>query len=271
MKNPEPGKSYYFVDESGDPTFIGRRGKILLGTEGCSPILVLGFVECEDPHTIRNTLAELRTSIVNDSYFAGVPSLDKTKMMFHAKDDLPEIRMLVFKALSDMDFKAQAVVGRKILQMFTKKFAQSTNAFYEDLVQKLFENVLHRRDENLVYFSARSSKKRQEPFLRAVRAAVTRFEQKWNTTVTSSTSVGVCTPWEEPCLQVIDYALWAIHRAYTKGEMRFFETIREKFSLIADPYDRENYPNVYYDRRRNPFNVKKVSPLQLGPPRTRGM
>ena len=53
--------------------------------------------------------------------------------------------------------------------------------------------------------------------------------------------------------------------------MRFFEAIREKYSLVVDLYDRDKYPGIYYDRERNPFDAQKVSPLQLGPPRTRGM
>ncbi|MGC9455795.1 MAG: DUF3800 domain-containing protein [Phycisphaerae bacterium] len=261
MKKPEPGRTYYFVDESGDPIFYGRGRRVLLGTPGCSPILALGFVECEDPVLIRKKLAELRREIVSDPYFANVPSMAKTRLFFHAKDDLPEIRMLVYKTLAKLDFKAQVIVGRKVLSMFRKKFNASKAAFYEDLVQKLFENVLHRRDENLVCFSARSSRKRQEPYLRALRGAIDRFEKRWNTEVQSHTRVVVQAPAEELCLQVVDYALWSVYRAFTRGEMRFFDTIRDKFSLVADPYDRPNYPNVYYDRERNPFHAQKISPL----------
>jgi hypothetical protein len=34
----------YFVDESGDPTLFGRRGKIIVGEEGCSTHFILGVL-----------------------------------------------------------------------------------------------------------------------------------------------------------------------------------------------------------------------------------
>jgi hypothetical protein len=169
--------------------------------------------------------------------------------------------MLVFKAMAELKCKIQVVVGRKNLRMFQKRFKCSTHTFYDDLVSKLFENVLHRKAQNVIYFSARSSKKRLAPLLDAVRKGVERFEEKWARKVNSTVDILVQTPSDEPCLQIIDYALWAVHRAYTKGEMRYFETIRDKFSLISDPYDRAKYPNVYYDGTRNPFDIKKTSPL----------
>jgi hypothetical protein len=37
-------KTYFFVDESGDPTFFNKKGECILD-KGASPILVLGFQE----------------------------------------------------------------------------------------------------------------------------------------------------------------------------------------------------------------------------------
>jgi len=261
MKRTEPGTRYYFVDEAGDPNFFGRGGAILLGTEGCSPILALGFAECTEPRHIRQAVGNLRRQILDDPYFRDVPSIRKTAVAFHAKDDVPEVRHLVFKTLVDLEFKVQVVVGRKILRMFSKRFCGSKARFYDDLVSRLFENVLHRSERNVICFSARSSKARAEPYLQAIRNGIARFEAKWDHTVRSQVDVMVQRPREEPCLQVVDYALWAVYRAFTRGEMRFFESIRDKFSLIVDLYDRDNYPRTYYDRENNPFHAQKISPL----------
>ena len=34
-------------------------------------------------------------------------------------------------------------------------------------------------------------------------------------------------PTEEPNLMLVDYMNWALSRAYTKGEMRYFEFLKE--------------------------------------------
>lgn len=57
---------------------------------------------------------------------------------------------------------------------------------------------------------------------------------------------------------------WAIYRASTTGEIRYYRTIEEKVSLLVDLYDNEQYPNNWYNRK-NPFDIQKITPLQLGP------
>jgi hypothetical protein len=53
---------------------------------------------------------------------------------------------------------------------------------------------------------------------------------------------------------------WAVYRAYMRGEMRFFNVIREKVRMICDVYDTDQYPGNFYSSR-NPFDIKKISPL----------
>lgn len=49
MKEPQPGSNWFFVDESGDPTFYDRKDNLIVGQAGCSPLLLLGFVETQAP------------------------------------------------------------------------------------------------------------------------------------------------------------------------------------------------------------------------------
>ena len=101
---------WYFVDESGDVVFYDRRGNLIVGQGGCSPILTLGFVETMDPKPIRRALTDLRAQIAADKYLQAIPSIEKTNRAFHAKDDAPEVRYLVYQCLSKLDFRAQFVV-----------------------------------------------------------------------------------------------------------------------------------------------------------------
>ena len=73
---------YFFVDEAGDPTFFDRNGKNIVGAEGCSKILILGFIRTNNPDDSRRAILDLHDEISNDPFYKGVPSLEKTKICF---------------------------------------------------------------------------------------------------------------------------------------------------------------------------------------------
>ena len=128
------------------------------------------------------------------------------------------------------------------------------------MVSQLFQNNLHRFETNYIYFSKRGSRARQTPLLEAIRQGISRFEQQWHTQVTSHVTVQAQTPQGEPCLSVIDYLNWAIYRAYTRKEMRYYRQIETKVSLMVDLYDTDRYPKNWYSKR-NRFDVNKITPL----------
>lgn len=260
MKKPIEGVRWFFVDEAGDPTFYDRYGSLIVGHEGCSPIFILGMIETADPAPIRKALAELHQQIATDEYLQGIPSITKTNLAFHAKDDVPEVRQAIFKCLRDLDFKAQFVVARKIERVFRTTFHGSETRFYNRLVSQLFENTLHRYQNNRIYFAKRGSRERQQPLRQAIEAGILAFETRWKTKVDTRLFVTAQTPVGEPCLQVIDYMNWAVYRAFVKREMRYYHFVQDKVSLLVDLYDYAKYPNNWYSRS-NPFEINKTSPL----------
>jgi hypothetical protein len=260
MKKPLPGASWFFVDESGDPTFYDRQGNLIVGQAGCSPILILGFVETQSPDPLREAVLQLQQEVIRDPYFQDFPSLQRTAVAFHAKDDVPEIRYRFFKLLSTLDFTAQFVVARKIERVFRNSFQAREEAFYDHLVSRLFQNALHRHQHNLIYFAKRGSRTRQEPLANAIRKGIADFEEKWNTHVSTTFAAQAQTPQGEPCLSIVDYMNWAVHRAFTRGEMRYFRVVEEKVNLLVDLYDTATYPQNWYSRR-NPFDATKITPL----------
>ncbi len=181
MKKPVEGEHWYFVDETGDPVFYDHRGNLLIGQEGCSPILALGFIETNDPTPIRRALADLHQQIAADKYLQSISSIQKTNRAFHAKDDAPEVRYLVYQTLARLDFKAQFVVARKIERVFRNSFHSNESEFYNSLISVLFENVLHRYTHNRLYFSQRGSRTRQAQLEQALWSGVAKFEAHWNT------------------------------------------------------------------------------------------
>lgn len=84
MKRTEHKTSYFFVDESGDPVFYNRKGRCIVGQDGCSKLLLVGFIRTSDPVPIRKKLAEIRQGIKGDEYLSQIPSLAKTLRAFHA-------------------------------------------------------------------------------------------------------------------------------------------------------------------------------------------
>ncbi len=260
MKQPQEGKIWFFVDESGDPTFYDRYGNLIVGLDGCSPVLILGFVEFDDPEPVRQAIVQMQQEVIHDPLLRSTHSIAKTAQAFHAKDDTPEVRYMFFKLISTFNMRAQFVVARKIERVFRGRFRGSETLYYDYMVETLFKDMLHRYTHNHIYFSKRGSRERSTPLAGAIQRAVERFEERWETTVTSSYEVYPQTPHGEPCLSVVDYMNWAVYRAYVREEMRYYDFVADKVSLLVDLYDNAKYPKNWYSRR-NPFDLSKITPL----------
>jgi len=237
--------NYFFVDESGDPTFYNKEGRCIVGEEGCSKILILGLIRTENPNTMRKAILNLKDEISNDSYLKAIPSCQRTLTEgFHAKNDTPEIREKFFKLIKTLDFKAELFVARKIENLFLKRHKGKEKLFYDDMIIKLFENKLHLASINYIYFAVRGNKKRQSPLNDAIVTAKNIFEKKSNKIVYSDNIIFPQTPTGEPCLQITDYINWAVYRAFINQEERYINFIKEKISLIVDIYDLKKYPKI---------------------------
>jgi hypothetical protein len=253
-------KTFFFVDESGDPYFYDRQGNFIPGKEGCSKILMLGFVKTEQPEVIRRATNQIREEIKKDEYLREIPSVKKSLIAFHATDDCPEVREKIYKAVTKLPFKSEFIVARKKENIFIKRHQKKPNLFYDDLISKLLQNHLHKSKSNVIYFAVRSNRARQRPLEDAIRKAILTFENKHNIKIDSEIKLFAQKPEGEPCLQVVDYMNWAVYRAFTKKEMRYYNFVKEKISLIFDIYDFDKYPKNYYTKR-NQFDVNKISPL----------
>lgn len=250
MKKAEGKTTYFFVDEAGDPVFYDKRGRFIVGEEGCSKILMLGFICTDRPEPLRKAILSLKEEIKKDKYLEKIPSIHKTLNAFHAKDDCPEVREKVFKLILKLDFKAEFIVARKIEAIFKKRHQSKMGIFYNDLFSKLFENKIHGNKQNIIYYAVRGNRDRQSVVSEAVQTAILSFEERWKVKIDSEVIVQPQSPMGEPCLQIIDYMSWALQRAFVK----------EKISFLVDIYDTDKYPKNFYNRR-NKFDVKKISPL----------
>jgi hypothetical protein len=140
---------------------------------------MLGFAQINNPKEAQQKLETLRADIENDLHFKSLHSLEpkqrKAGLYFHATYDHPEVRKEVFKILSDLDAKVHVAVRRKVeLAQFAKKVKEDsgkklkTNEIYDDLVTKIFKNMLHQGDENFITFAMLGRSERDKAFSKAI-------------------------------------------------------------------------------------------------------
>jgi hypothetical protein len=265
MQQADLKPCWFFVDEAGDPNFYAKRSKrLIVGEEGCSRTLILGFVRAADPQQLRSKLSDVRVEIAGSKYLRDIPSISKSLAQFHAKDDCAEVRKMVFEVIERMDFAAQFIVARKREHIFQNKYDGKCSAFYDDLIRMLFRGQLHLATENHIVFARRGNRARQHQLRSAVELSIRDFERNYHNSDETTVNVNTSQPAQEPVLQVIDYMNWAVQRAFERSEMRYFEFLRGKIEKVWDVYDihkLQSNGNVVYDRKRNPFDIRKASPL----------
>jgi hypothetical protein len=249
---------YFYVDESGDPNILGRKGRNLIEQGLASRAFIVGYVETRDPKKITTALAALRNGIASDEYLRGIPSISSTLQLFHANKDCAEVKERVFRLLREADFSAYAVVARKSEALFRKKFRFHTGRLYEYLVAKLFENRLHLYANIDVYFATMGNIVRERKMRRALDEAMIGFKKKWGKHTAGNIRIFVQTPSQIPMLQVVDYALWAVGRVFEREDYRYYNFIREKIALVQDIFDFDRYPNTFYTPK-NPLQKMKSS------------
>jgi len=270
MKTPE-GIKHYFVDEAGDTTLFNARGVAIVGNEGVSRAFMVGVADVPDPSGARSALDALRASLLADPYFKGVPSMlpggGKTALCFHAKDDLPEVRREVFKLLPTLGVKVQVAIRRKadlisearVLHSMGQRLGPSE--VYDDLVRRLFKNLLHRGEAHEVCFARRGKSDRQEALIAALRRAKEKFRKKWNANADLPLSIRASVPSSDAGLQIIDYYLWALQRLIERDEDRYFASVANQFSLIMDVDDQRAKAYGRWYTANDPITLEKKKPL----------
>ena len=259
---------HYFVDESGDGVLFNAKGRVLLDQSGAVRYFMLGLLQVADPLALSRDMDALRAELLADSYFNGVPSMQtthrKTALIFHAKDDLPEVRREVFKLLAKHDFKFFAVVRdmHSVLSYVQERNAREPHyrykpdEIYDNAVGRLFKDRLHQNASCQIYFAKRGRTDRTQAFRSALSIAKARFERKWNTSLESGVLVNVTTPQEHAGLQAVDYMLWALQRQYATGESSYLDSMWYKVSLIYAVDETETSPDGVYYTKKNPPKKK---------------
>lgn len=258
-KPSAPVIRHYFVDEAGDGTLFNDKGQVIAGQEGCSSHFILGMLDVADPAGLTQRISELHRQVLDDPFYQGVESLkchrQKTAILFHAKDDIPEIRERVFRLLAAEEVRFFAVVRDKrgLAVDVRNKNKQSAsyryhpNRLYDEMVTRLFKNLLHKDLGYQVCFARRGSRDRTDALKKALERARESFRKRWNIAGAAPIEVTACPSSEHRCLQAADYFLWALQRVYTRGEDRYLSFLWPRTRLVHDVDDRRKSAfGVYY-------------------------
>jgi len=220
---------HLFVDEAGDPTvFHPRSGNVITDTPGCSRFFLLGKLEVEDPAELAIQLTTLRQELLADLYFTGVesfrPERKKTAILFHAKDDLPEVRYRVFNLLraAGQTLRFHAVICDKLglakreaeRRDSDQSYRYDPNSLYDTLVRSLFSKFHRLADHYYLAVAKRGHKDRNAALTAALEHAEQDFERKFGFRRGGKWAITVCNPVTTICLQAVDYFLWAVQRFY---------------------------------------------------------
>ncbi len=193
------------------------------------------------------------------------PEAKKTAIAFHAKDDHSEIREQVFELLQSFDTKVFVAIRSKSeianaaqanFKSLGKKLQQ--NAIYDDLIKRLFKNLLHKADIVQIAIARRGKEAREDALEEAINQAQKNFESQWKISSKSSVLIEPAYPSEVEGLQVVDYYLWALQRLYERQEANFFRPLAKKYRLVMDLDDRRNKPYGEWYSDRNLLTLEKI-------------
>ena len=264
-------KTVYHVDEAGDGVLFGHKGRNRLSDTAGSQFFMLGMVRCINESTVIKALGKLRADLMANPLYASIPSMrleaGKTSRAFHAKDDHAEIRAKVFELLLTFDFRFYAVIkdiravhryvqGR---QFMDSAYRYHPNELYDLTARMLFKQRLHKDSHYRIVFARRGTSDRTAALRDHLEQTRKRFLREHQLQHDAVLEIQPAYPWEEPCLQVADYCLWALQRCYERQEARFLHALWPKVALIHDVDDPAGKQyGTYLTRTHPPPDPEKI-------------
>ena len=265
-------KEYHrFLDESGDTTFYGKKKRVIVGEEGVSKCFILGMVKFKSKlEPIREQIIKMQNEIVVDEFYKDVPSIKKKiskgGYYFHAKDDIPEVREKFFRYIKPLNCTFEAIVARKLPDLYKSKHKENESWFYADLLSHLLKNKLTNHDKMVLNIASRGKSTKNQNLELALLKAQERFSNAHpEKDIKAKVVFNVMEQTTEPLLNVADYFCWCIQNVFERGNVRYYNYLKEQISSVVDLYDFKSYgkkgwPNYY--GRKNPLTAKnEISPL----------
>jgi hypothetical protein len=213
---------YVFGDEAGDLVF--KR------SAGVSRYFILGTVTMHDC-AIGMELLDLRRDLALRGHF--------TLSEFHAKNDKWRVRDLVFDVMKRSQIRIDLTILDKTKTQDHLRAAPLR--FYKEAwflhLKYVAPRIATAHDELLVVASSLQINRKKQ----AIHDAVIDVVQQVSPSVFSETAFWPAV--SDPCLQVADYAVWAVQRRYESGQDRSYGLIAHQIQSEFEPFKsgRETY------------------------------
>jgi hypothetical protein len=256
-----------FVDEAGDGNLFNARGQVLLGRQGCSRHFMLGLLEVEDRAMLDHELAVLMESIRTDTRGRNIVSMQlgqgRTPPMFHATDDLPEVRLEVLRLLARQPVRFHAVVRdkRQVLEYVLQRNRIDNDYRYQpaELYSSLAERLLQRRLRVGTRLSVCLAMGGHADRARALSRSMSRVKQRFESRCGARGDTGLqfrrSNPCRAPALQALDYFLWALQRRLERDDGEALALLWPKVGWVCTMDERadDNGTGTWYTQR-NPLS-----------------
>ena len=268
MEEAKQTADHRFLDESGDTTFFGKGKRLIVGESGVSLSFAIGMAKINRPlHEVREEVVALQRSIEADEYLNVIPSVKKRiaggGFFFHASDDSPEIRQVLFRYLKELDCSLEIVVARKLPDVFALKHNGHESEFYADVLSHLIKNKLKLGGKLVLNISSRANTTSNKNLEAALEKAVGRAVKTHAADdLVTLVVFNVQNHRTEPLLNVADYLCWSVQRVFERGETRHYDFLGDRIRLVVDLYDQANYTGSrnYYRGTRRLTPENRLSP-----------
>lgn len=232
---------------------------------------ILGMVKFKTKlEPIREHIIKMQQEVAKDEFYKDVPSIkkkvNKNGYFFHAKDDIPEVREKFFRFIKTINCSFEAVVARKLPDLYETKHKGNEAWFYADLLSHLLKNKFTNHDKMVLNIASRGKSTKNQNLDLALAKAKERFyaanpEKELKTKVVFN----VLEQTGEPLLNVADYFCWCIQNVFERGQMRYYNFMKDQISTVVDLYDFDSYgkkgwPN-YYGKNNPLTTINEISPL----------
>lgn len=211
-----------FSDEAGDFTFRT--------TPGASRYFVIATVTLEDC-SVGDELQALQRELA----WSGV-----VVEAFHASQDRAGVRNRVYDLIAGSNIRIDATALDK--RKTEPHIAKNPVYFYKRASYLHFKYVIPlvatKADDLMVVASSLTMKKKKDALHEAVRDVVSQASptHRFVTAFLRNDT--------DPCLQLADYAAWAVQRKLEKGDAHWYNLIDHKVSSVFEPFSSGS--NTYY-------------------------
>jgi hypothetical protein len=171
-----------------------------------------------------------------------IPSILKKKnkkgYYLHAKDDVPEVRKMVFELILSIDCHFDAVISKKEYHVYEKKHNGNQAEFYADMLSHLLQNSMSGNQRVVLNIAHRSRCTTHNNLEKGLQKAfvIARHRYPENLTLTEA-FFNIQYPTTEPIINLADYFLWALQRMVERGEKRYVDFIQSRMRNIITLYD----------------------------------